>query len=91
MAARPKGNSKARAMRVKWARFYDFEVSYVKALQKGEGNENGQNKIQGGGGAMSKAKVEGSVDSQGMKQILLNLPAGITDLTKKAGLEPGCR
>ena len=51
-----------------------FEVSQVKALQKDEGDEQGQNEIQDGGGFVFKAVIEGPVGSQGMKQIILNLP-----------------
>ena len=68
-----------------------FEVSQVKALQKDEGDEQGQNKIQDGGGFVFKAVIEGPVGSQGMKQIILNLPPAMTDLPKKASRESGGR
>ena len=35
-----------------------FEVSQVKALQKNEGGEQGENEVQDGGGFMSKAVIE---------------------------------
>ena len=66
-----------------------FEVSQVKALQKDESDEQGQNKIEDGGGFVSKAVIEGPVGGQGMKQIVLNLPPAVTDLPKKVSREPG--
>jgi hypothetical protein len=68
-----------------------FEVSQVKALQKDEGDEQGQNEIQDGGGFVFKAVIEGPVGSQGMKQIILNLRPAMTDLPKKASRKSGGR
>jgi hypothetical protein len=68
-----------------------FEVSQVKALQKNEGDEQGQNKIQDGGGFVSKAVIERPIGCQGMKQIIPNLPPAVTDLPKKASRESSDR
>jgi len=68
-----------------------FEVSQVKALQKDEGDKQGQDENQNGGRFVSKAVIEGPVGCQGMKQIILNLPPGMTDSPKKAGGESGGR
>jgi hypothetical protein len=62
-----------------------FEVSQVKALQKDEGDEQGQNKIQDSSGFVSKTVIEGPVGRQAMKQIILNLPPGMTDFPEQAG------
>jgi len=70
---------------------FGLEVSQVKALQKDEGNEQGQGKVEDGGGLVSKTVIEGPVGGQGMKQIILHLPPGMTDLPKKAGRESGGR
>ena len=61
-----------------------FEVSQVKALLKDEGDEQSQDKIQDGGGFVFKAVIKRPVGSQGMKQIILNLPPAMPDLPKKA-------
>ena len=68
-----------------------FDVSQVKALQKDEGDEQGQNKIQDGRGFVFKAVIKGPVGSQSVKQIILNLPPGMADLPKKASRESGGR
>ncbi len=68
-----------------------FEVSQVKALQKDEGDEQGQNEIQDGGGFVFKAMIEGPIGRQGMKQIILNFPPAMADLPKKARRESGGR
>ena len=68
-----------------------FEVASVKALQKHKGDEQGQNEIHNGGGFVSKAVIEGPVGRQAVKQIILNLPPGMTDSPKKAGGESGGR
>jgi hypothetical protein len=68
-----------------------FEVSQVKALQKDKGDEQGQDKVQDGGGFVSKAVIEGPVGCQGVKQVVLNLPPGMTDFPKQARRESGGR
>jgi len=64
-----------------------FEVSKVETLQKNEGDEQGQNKIQDSGGLMLKTVIEGPVGRQGMKQIVLNLPPAVSDFPKKTSRE----
>jgi hypothetical protein len=66
----------------------EFEVSQVKALQEDKGDEQGQNKIHDCGGFVAKAVIEGPVAHEGMKQIILSLPAGMADSPKKASREP---
>lgn len=68
-----------------------FEVSQVKALQKDESDEQGQNEIEDGGGFVPKAVIEGPVGCQGMKQIILNLPPTVTDLPKMVSGDSGDR
>jgi hypothetical protein len=67
-----------------------FEVSQIKTLQKNESNEQGQNKIEDGGGFMSKTVIEGSVGGQGMKQIIFNLPPAVTHLPKMVARDSVC-
>jgi hypothetical protein len=68
-----------------------FEVSEIKALQKDEGDKQSQDEIQDGDGFVFKAMIKGPVGSQGMEQIILNLPPAMADLPKKASRESADR
>ena len=59
-----------------------FEVSVVEALQKHEGDEQGEHEVDDGGGMVFEAVVEGEVGDQDVEQRVLDVPSAMSGKPK---------
>ncbi len=64
-----------------------LEVAVVEALEKDEGDEEGENKIDDGDWVITETVVHGPVSGQDMEQVVFDFPAGVTDLPEHLGGE----
>jgi len=56
-----------------------FEIPIIEALKEHEGNEKGEDEVEDSGGLMLETMIEGPMSDQGMKQIVFDLPAPMSD------------
>lgn len=57
-----------------------LEVSKVEALKQDEGDKEGQDEIEDGSGLMFKTMIQRPMGGEGVKEVIFNVPAIVTNL-----------